>query len=112
MKLLARLVLVGWIAALAVLPASRAWANCPPNMVELNCQGSPDCEPAGAFCCGVNACAADQVCLQCDGNAICAAPRSSCCGAVACPPGQECTTCGTSTKCRPAGEDCPIGDLD
>jgi len=87
--------------------AQRVLADCPDNMVELNCGGLSVCRPPGSSCCGAVACAADLVCLTCDGNSRCAAPGSSCCGAVACPPDQECTTCGTSTMCRPIGRGCP-----
>lgn len=95
-----------------VLLATGARADCPGDMVELNCGGLPVCKPAGSSCCGAVACAADLTCLSCGDVQVCAAPGSSCCGSTACPPEQECTTCGTTTKCRPRGEGCPIGDLD
>lgn len=113
MKRMVRMVLMAGVIELSGLtPAAPAMAECPDDMVELRCQGEPNCEPAGAFCCGDNACARDQVCLQCEDNAFCAPSGSTCCAGRFCPPGQECTTCGTSTQCRPRGEDCPLGDMD
>ena len=94
-------------ACAAVLPAQWALADCPGDMVELNCGGLPVCKPSGSSCCGAVACAADLVCLTCDSNPICAAPGSTCCGNVMCPPEQDCVTCGTATKCRPRGSGCP-----
>lgn len=99
------------VIALLVV-ASGARADCPDDMVELNCGGLPVCKPAGSSCCGAVACAADLTCLSCGDVQVCTAPGSTCCGSVACPPEQECTTCGTTTKCRPRGEGCPIGNLD